>query len=466
MKNKSAFTTTFCVSLTLVFTILLFAVSTGYSQINVGNDRTLCSGSSLKIAASVSSNIYKIEQPITFAPIAGTGNSVLLTDDEVSSGFKIGFKFAFFGAEYDTFYICSNGFITFTANSNVGVGAQTIPDFALPNNLIAFAWEDLDPGLGGSIDYRVIGDQPNRKQVINFKNIPHYLGGNNVTVQVILYEGTNIIEIHTTAMPSGGAKHTMGIENALGDSAFYIPGRNNAIWSAANEAVRFFPQVTVVWSTSTDPNIFATTQIITVSPVITTTYIGTAVFPDNSTASDSITITVYPSPTAGFIYTINGNTVWLTDQSVDAVLWFYDFGDGHITNKQTAYNYYFIGGIYPVMQVVTNTLLCTDTLIEMVDMTHLGVDDDVRNIFGLNTYPNPFIDQLQIEYSLKKAAQVELEVFNITGELVETLFSGRELAGVQHHIIKSPTAKYGSGLYLLRVTVDGTQFTKLLYKLD
>ena len=108
-----------------------------------------------------------------------------------------------------------------------------------PNNLIAFAWEDLNPSAGGTVQYFTKGIAPNRILVVDFISVPHF-SGSPVTSQIILYESSNAIEIHTTSMPTNSDPHTMGIENADGTIAFPVPGRNaDGGWSAFNDFVRF-----------------------------------------------------------------------------------------------------------------------------------------------------------------------------------------------------------------------------------
>lgn len=187
---------------------------------------------------------YSIDQTGAFAPIAGSGTSVFLGDDQVSGALPIGFTFNFFGNDYTQFYISSNGFIGFSSGmSNGCCTGGVIPTAGNPNNYVAFAWEDINPGSGGTIQYFTAGTAPNQMLVMNFNNVPHFGGSNNITVQVVLYESSNIIEIHTTNMPTDGGSHTMGIENIDGSLGYAVPGRNSQNWSASNDYVAFIPSV-------------------------------------------------------------------------------------------------------------------------------------------------------------------------------------------------------------------------------
>jgi hypothetical protein len=188
---------------------------------------------------------YTIDQSGTFAPdTTAGGTTVSLGDDQVSGDLQIGFPFRFFGDFYTQFRISSNGFITFSSTTNSGCcSGDFIPDTWDPNNLIAFAWEDLDPAGVGSINYQTVGTAPNRKLIVNFVDIPHWPGPGpnaNVTSQVQLWEGCGKIEIHTTTKPSNGIT-TMGIENSTGTAGYAAPGRNSTFWSTNNDYTAFIP---------------------------------------------------------------------------------------------------------------------------------------------------------------------------------------------------------------------------------
>ena len=60
-------------------------------------------------------------------------------------------------------------------------------------------------------------------------------------------------------------------------------------------------------------------------------------------------------------------------------------------------------------------------------------------------YPNPFNPKTVINYELPVANDVELSVYNLLGEKVETLFAGQQHAGA--HQVQWNAAGYASGIY-------------------
>ncbi|HIA05652.1 MAG TPA: PKD domain-containing protein [Flavobacteriales bacterium] len=186
-------------------------------------------------------NDYNITN-VGYAPVGGTGTAVFLNDDEVSVGLPIGFTFNFYCNDYTTFYISSNGFLTFTNDPNSGCcSGQLIPDLNSPNNLVAFVWDDMFPPGNGTIDYFTTGTAPNRQLVMNYSDIPFCCGSTpEVNTQVVLHENGNHIEIHT-AYANNISPGTMGLENIDGSIAHPVLGRNAATWNVVNEGLRFSP---------------------------------------------------------------------------------------------------------------------------------------------------------------------------------------------------------------------------------
>jgi len=73
-------------------------------------------------------------------------------------------------------------------------------------------------------------------------------------------------------------------------------------------------------------------------------------------------------------------------------------------------------------------------------------------------YPNPFNPTTQISLSLPEAADVRLEIYNITGQKVTTLVAGRLEAG--QHTIEWNASDVASGIYLYRLTTPEYVETK------
>ncbi|NSW95810.1 MAG: hypothetical protein HPY62_13965, partial [Bacteroidales bacterium] len=136
--------------------------------------------------------------------------------------FNIGFNFTFFGNTYTQFYVTSNGLVLFGAGSTDGT-EDPIPTAATPNNFIAAFWDDLTVDGSGNILYTTVGASPNRKLIIQSRNMgfypfPPFFG----TFSVILYETTNVVQVQyrlivdKVSQRAHGSSATIGLENADG----------------------------------------------------------------------------------------------------------------------------------------------------------------------------------------------------------------------------------------------------------
>ena len=81
----------------------------------------------------------------------------------------------------------------------------------------------------------------------------------------------------------------------------------------------------------------------------------------------------------------------------------------------------------------------------------------------LQNYPNPFNPTTTISYFLPEAAKIQLDVYNLKGQLVKTLVNVDQAAG-KHHAIwdgkDSNNHKVASGVYLYRLSSPSKSLTK------
>ncbi|MBK9105305.1 MAG: hypothetical protein IPL92_12235 [Saprospiraceae bacterium] len=196
---------------------------------------------------SILSAQYTIQTNGVFAPQYQNPVTLPINPDEISDPLAIGFDFDFFGNTYSQFSISSNGFISFQVAGESGTQPQTIPDPDDPNNLIALGWGALLPDYI-EISYETMGTAPYRSLHVNFF-MEDYVepspctSGYLLIGQIVLYETTNIIELHTDYWDGGDCSKpsAQGIENENGTTAFFTPGRNNVLWTASESLVSFLP---------------------------------------------------------------------------------------------------------------------------------------------------------------------------------------------------------------------------------
>jgi gliding motility-associated-like protein len=299
-----------CFALSLVMLIAMCHVAQAQS-IDVGPpDTSVCNGFPITLTAITTG----VGTNPTFTPVQ------VPSDDIHSQVINIGFDFEFFGNTYNQCVVSSNSYITFNlgtagTGSPWNIGAAS-PTPGVPDNAIMFPWQDTNPGAGsGGTNAADCGDGT---FVVDFVDIAMFSCTNlSFSMQVVLYEGSNIIDTYITNKPlcttwnGGAAIH--GLENINGTQAVIVPGRNYPTqWTATNDAVRFTPNGSgsytinqaipfnpipvgtenIQWTDGAGNNL-GSSQSITVTPVAPTWYFCTYQSACSAiTVKDSILVTL------------------------------------------------------------------------------------------------------------------------------------------------------------------------------
>ena len=264
--------------------LFILLVYVGYSQQypDLGSNQTLPYGASSTTLTANLNQPTQLNNPrettnytvsnIPYTAQTNTGNIISNMGDGVYSPMlNIGFDFCFFGQSYSQFYVCSNGWLSFTpqvvdpswvSNGLFNTQLNAYPFNPLPNttynnpkNCIFGAWQDWNPvsTFGGSIKYQTQGTAPNRKLIVSWVEVPLqgqlYNSSNsndNGNFHIILYESTNTIEVYIQSKPSYSwstftSKATQGLYNLDETNFINTPGRNATVWSAYNDAYRWTP---------------------------------------------------------------------------------------------------------------------------------------------------------------------------------------------------------------------------------
>lgn len=165
----------------------------------------------------------------------GLGTS--LAGDDVSTAVQVGFKFKFFGNEFSTATVSTNGYLIFSGSAS-GYGAN-LPTAAAPNNLVALWWNDLYASAAGQVRYYSTGTAPFRKFVVNYNGLNHYFSGSPINAQMVLHESLNYIDLTCINCAVDGDTHYQGVENATGASSFTTETNGASLSAITNRTVRY-----------------------------------------------------------------------------------------------------------------------------------------------------------------------------------------------------------------------------------
>jgi len=153
-------------------------------------------------------------------PGPGVIVSEITNEDADTVTVTLPFTFRYYGTDYGSVGICSNGFLEL-GSSTYRFGANTgIPASGGPRAMVAGFWDDLDPSLAGDI-YQYY-DDVNHRWMVEFYDVAHYgATGDRETFQMVLLDPLyyptptgdgEVMVYYLTGLAQPGA--TFGLENA------------------------------------------------------------------------------------------------------------------------------------------------------------------------------------------------------------------------------------------------------------
>jgi hypothetical protein len=81
-------------------------------------------------------------------------------------------------------------------------------------------------------------------------------------------------------------------------------------------------------------------------------------------------------------------------------------------------------------------------------------------------YPNPFVEKITLEFSLDHHSPAKLQVFSMTGKLIETIFDGNVKPLEKNTVLYTGGEKLSAGLYLFKLTTDNGVFSQKILMSD
>jgi len=332
---------------------------------------------------------------------ASAGTALPLANDAFAESIPLGFSFHYYGASYSSIGIASNGWLSFTASGNAFPVDVPAADFFA--GVIAPYALDLDPAAGGSVRYLTTGVAPDRRFVVEYRDVPIAGSGEEATFEAIFYERSHAIRfqyLNVARAPEGlgieSPDETMGLGDGGSGATLLAIGR-----IADGYAVEFIAPP--VW--------------------LGIDWLGASI------------------PEAGSVdVTLSFNAQLLADARYHAPIELH-------SNDPAA----------PAMIVPVELTVQPRT-------TDGPGPKTIPQRFALHANrPNPFNPTTTIGYDLPHAARVRLTVYDVRGREVVTLVNGSKPAGEHrvewdgHDAQRQPVA---SGVYFYRLVAEGFTQTK------
>lgn len=244
-------------------------------EISVGSEilvcpNDLCVDLSATYFQTQATTTYTVESIPYLPPYPFTGGTPIPigTDDDWTDTITLPFNFCFFGQTFNKLLITDNGALSFSIAGVVPGGRYTplgAAGFAYNQqipynpggaavgppyvNAVFGVLQDLYPGgspADFSINYQVLGTAPCRAFVVSFYKAAHFSCTSDLeTSQIVLYEGSNMIDIYVeerSVCSFNSGSGLIGLQNANATVAIVPPGRNTGQWTVTTpEAWRFTP---------------------------------------------------------------------------------------------------------------------------------------------------------------------------------------------------------------------------------
>jgi len=159
--------------------------------------------------------------PETYAWIDPAAMTPLALADNGASEQALPFAFRFYSEERRSVLVGANGLLGFAGNALSATDNTALPNGGQPNGLICPYWDNLNPAAGGMVYAGVAGEEPRRKFVASWVEVPRNSSTTLLTFQAILEEETSEIvfqywEVHPEEARGGGKRATVGLESPDG----------------------------------------------------------------------------------------------------------------------------------------------------------------------------------------------------------------------------------------------------------
>jgi large repetitive protein len=144
---------------------------------------------------------------------------------------KLGFPFSFYGTSYDSLWITTKGFVSFTDASTQWTN-YPLPSTSAPKTVICAFWDDLSTAANGQVFVQRTTDMA----TFQWNNIHPYGGsGNQYTFQIVLRRDGTIL-MYYKSMTGTLTSATVGIQNQTAATGFTIA--YNTAYIKNNLAIR------------------------------------------------------------------------------------------------------------------------------------------------------------------------------------------------------------------------------------
>lgn len=157
------------------------------------------------------------------ATTTATANNLNLGDD-ANANVALGFTFNFYGVDYNSIFVGSNGYITFGSGDTDFT--ESLGEFLGNQPRIAGFWDDLSPNNGGMVTAK--GDA--NSMVVSFIDVPEFSNTGSNTFSMTLHANGNI-DFSYNGMTAADAIVGLSPGGNLGNPGTAVDFSTSATWA-------------------------------------------------------------------------------------------------------------------------------------------------------------------------------------------------------------------------------------------
>lgn len=165
--------------------------------------------------------------------------------------------------------------------------------------------------------------------------------------------------------------------------------------------------------------------------------------------------------------TITGLTVnaTLTGSGTSTPIQGWTWGDNTFGIGATASHTYTAAGTYTVCATyssLTDSNCLAQACSTITVTAAVGFNEQSQLQTSLNAFPSPFTTATAINFSISQPADVEIQVYDVTGKLITTLINSEQQAG--QHTIQWDATGVDAGIYFVRMKTENGVVTRRIAK--
>jgi len=187
------------------------------------------------------------------------------------------------------------------------------------------------------------------------------------------------------------------------------------------------------------------------------TYAVTETVTNSSGCSSKVTndVKIHPVPVDTFAHSNDNGVVTFTQTDVsDSSMWVYGDGNTSPSGKSTInpVHTYTATGSYTVTLTTYSKFGCVYLFSDTVTIGLLtSISSALAQSMNLEIAPNPFTDELHIQYTLAQAQDMRLSIYDVTGKEVTVIANTRQDAGKYTFTVDASKYNMGAGVYFLHI---------------